>query len=252
MALAWVAYGATYNFYFNNTEQGPNSTATPHVTVTDGNLTGAESKTMMGPKKPESEEDKEEVPAPAPAAAAAPAPAPAAAASSVAVAPAVEPEGPHPVSHLRLLVGGGFVAPKETVNYPGYSDPFGNSSGAYSYRSHQIHPGAKFELGFFGTRDVGLNFFGGGYSDSYDRPHGFGGAELEIQPVHVSIGKAYDLINFGIMVGATTLGRVDDNWVAAHAGARLQFNIGDGWGFAATTRANLGFYAADGSLVIRL
>src|SRR4051794_19080532 len=70
MALAWVAYGATYNFYFNNTEQGPNSTANPSVSVKDGNVTGAQNKSMMGPDKPK-DEDSEDAKAEAPAAPAA-------------------------------------------------------------------------------------------------------------------------------------------------------------------------------------
>jgi hypothetical protein len=32
------AEAATYNFYFNNTEQGPNSTAAPNVTIQDGKM----------------------------------------------------------------------------------------------------------------------------------------------------------------------------------------------------------------------
>jgi uncharacterized iron-regulated membrane protein len=36
VCLASITWAATYNFYFNNTEQGNNSTATPTVTVTDG------------------------------------------------------------------------------------------------------------------------------------------------------------------------------------------------------------------------
>ena len=51
-----VAWGATYNFYFNNTEQGPNSTATPHLTVSqsaDGKIEkkeGGQTLTPMGEK----------------------------------------------------------------------------------------------------------------------------------------------------------------------------------------------------------
>ena len=72
-----AAHAATYNFYFNNTEQGDHSTATPSVTVTDGKME----------KKPGAE------PSPAPAAVAAqetPPPAVAAPAPAAVVA-AAEP-----------------------------------------------------------------------------------------------------------------------------------------------------------------
>src|SRR5688572_26493888 len=40
IGVGWVAWGANYNFYFNNTEQGPNSTATPTLSVVDGKSNG--------------------------------------------------------------------------------------------------------------------------------------------------------------------------------------------------------------------
>ena len=46
--VSGVAFAATYNFYFNNTEQGDNSTATPNVTVQQDDKGGPAKVTKTG------------------------------------------------------------------------------------------------------------------------------------------------------------------------------------------------------------
>src|SRR4051812_45021949 len=64
-SLASVVWAGTYNFYFNNSEQGNNSTANPSVTVNDGK---GEKNTGVEKVEPE----KAEIAQPAPLAASAP------------------------------------------------------------------------------------------------------------------------------------------------------------------------------------
>jgi hypothetical protein len=100
---------------------------------------------------------------------------------------------------------------------------------------------------------VAINAFGGAYkTDGISRGQGFVGGELELVPLRISLFRFEDLIEGGLMLGASTLKHAVGNVATAHAGARLTFNLGDKWSITTAARANLGYIIGEAGVAIRL
>ena len=238
--LAYVAWGATYNFYFNNTEQGDNGTATPSVSVSgDGSVVkksgAAEPVQVKG--------DAATVPAPDTKA-------PVTGAVSTAEAPApVENQE----SKFRVAIG-----------LTGVSD--------YS-AGHQYHMDGELEISasasYFFNRDFGLSVFGSklpsvgdtGDGTSYD--HWLAGIEAEFVPIHITIGRMDDLIDLGVIGGVAAEYSSAENYsqstvepgswqIRPEGGIRLGLNVGKSWSIIAGIRANADFATGEAALAFKL
>lgn len=100
-------------------------------------------------------------------------------------------------------------------------------------------PMAVVSLGYFPRPRLGFH----GYFAVGRFP--FVGAEVELTPI------VLDIVELGLMLGATSLGRSPENIVAVHAGARLAVNVTERWVLAASSRANWGFVSLEGGLAYR-
>ncbi len=225
-ALASLAMGATYNFYFNNTEQGDNSTANPSLSVVDGK--GAKSggteplpEVMAQPSHPPTP------PAAPPATETLTGPPPVAAA----------PEQSTLMAKVESLLGQPeFHKTRFTV-------------GAGLHPDHDVMLTAN--AGYFVSREIGFNAFGG-VGSKRRRSEFNGGAELEVVPFRVSLGRIENIVDVGFMVGASTSRPASGNWVSPHLGARVNFNVGSRWSLTVAGRGNLGYGSGEAALAIRL
>ncbi|MBS1983686.1 MAG: hypothetical protein JST16_05890 [Bdellovibrionales bacterium] len=221
IGMVSVAGAAVYNMYFNNVEQGDNSTATPSVTV---------HKTEEGTKVTKTSGDGTvaspvvENPAPAPAPVAAPV---AAEATSVAAAPRAVDSG----LKWRFSLNGG-----RSYNSGGWA-----SSGK----------SIALNLGYFPLPYLGFNVWGGHtFLHTGDR-WAEGGAEIEVDPVKLNLFGFTDSVEVGVMAGLSNLGRSPDNYVSLYAGARVALNFASRWNINVTGRGNYGFYTVDAGLGYR-
>jgi hypothetical protein len=147
LALAHSGFAGTYNFYFNNTEQGDNSTATPHVNIKEGSAPAG-------------------FPSPGPSPIPVIAPAPQAEQPAPSSTPAIVPEEGQQSSTSGSPV---WVAHGES---PWHSRLIG---GASWWTDHQV--GAHLDAGFFFKDRVGLNLFAATNTAL--------GLELEVMPIHL-------------------------------------------------------------------
>jgi hypothetical protein len=236
--LCWVAWGATYNFYFNNTEQGANSTASPTLTVSgDGKATksGGNTDTPPGLEKPAaatvipaaSDVDRST----------------ANAASTGNMAQTGNPEG-------RSSVTAGIVEDHPLRD----RNPWRLVAGASDVNTFQGFTtlGATVSLEYELTRSFGLGAFGVFNARGAD-----GGAEIEWTPIRLSFGPWENMLEVGPLLGFSSLGVPPDyysdrNWVTAHAGVKVGLNFGRNLGIIGTIRGNYGYVMADAGLAIRL
>lgn len=226
-AVSWgllgIAGAATYNLYFNNTEQGDNSTATPSLSVATDGAGKLEVK-----KNGETAATAPETPLPTPQTTIPPQPtilpppmiqaAPGSAQSVASVFTA-----PNTDHKWRASVVGGVFA-------EGYFD--GASIGA--------------NLGYFPLSYLGFNAFVGGLDTSFH-----GGAELELTPFKLNVFGFQDTLEVGAMIGLNSLAAASSNFVSAHIGARAAWNFGSRWMVTTQVRGNLGFITADAGLGYR-
>lgn len=236
-----AVWGATYNFYFNNTEQGPNSTASPSLSVVDGkpSSSGAQ-KTVTNLTEGDAPAAKTEVPA----VASAQAPAVAKTASST----HVEPKSDDDSHFWRFGLSAGFVGWQDSgsVNGPYYG-------GGSPTNNRGV---ALLSLGLFPAREIGLNLFAGIRSSGFDdnvTPI-FGGAEIEIVPLKISIFRATHLLEFAALGGVSKLTPTSEG-VHVHVGARATINLGERWGIMAAGRispSTPSVLMADAGLIFRL
>ncbi|MGK5085843.1 hypothetical protein WDW37_21345 [Bdellovibrionota bacterium FG-1] len=110
--------------------------------------------------------------------------------------------------------------------------------------------GALLSASFFLAKQIGINTFGGIVPLLHHEV--FGGGEIEIVPLRLSLGRFDELIEVGVLAGASTLARKGLNWVSPHAGARFNVNVGDLWSITASVRGNKQFGMADAGIAIRL
>jgi hypothetical protein len=229
-----AAYAATYNFYFNNTEQGDNSTATPNVVVNDGKKEGGKS---LEPKNPALDPAASSQATSAAAAVPGPAPSSASGQQSTAALPA-DAVSPPEFRHVRLTAGA--------------TDLLGAM-------------GASVGIGYFFNREFGFNAFGvlsrgdyktfganGTWSGTESWTGFDAGLEMEVTPVRIAVGRIEDLLDLGGMLGVSTIAADTGNWVSPHLGARLNINLGSRWGITTTARLNASYAMAEAGLVFKL
>ncbi|OFZ83189.1 MAG: hypothetical protein A2583_01880 [Bdellovibrionales bacterium RIFOXYD1_FULL_53_11] len=240
LGVSWVAMGATYNFYFNNTEQGPNSTASPSLSVSGDGMANGQKPTTLPNASPTPTAEA----SPAPEAAKPQAAAADQAGASVAAAPE-PPSGKHWLIGAKMSLA--FQTMGEKHADMSHEGPFANYGGVVG-------------IGYQFTKDLGINAYGGGtrvndafpYRGTVHKPAFFAGGELEVMPVRISLGRFEDLLQFGAMIGASSFRRSEENIGSLHAGLRLNLNFGHGWGLSTAVRGNLGYLQSEAGLLIRL
>ena len=227
-----AAFAATYNFYFNNTEQGNNSTATPNVTISqDGKSGGTELKT--GPKPEASSE-----PAIVPVGAATPAPVTAPVGD---VSPVTGPYGGPPGASTQIHMGESEYGSNSFRHfYFGPEVSVLNGSGVNPSSTTAYGLG----VGFAFSPDVAIHGYAGRYqttygSDSWEVPSYnynavkyFGGGELVVTPFHTH--GEFSTMDIGGIVGANSIrGKTDDDpqyvpgiSTNVYVGALVRFNLG--------------------------
>jgi len=235
--VSGVAFAATYNFYFNNTEQGDNSTATPNVTVQQDDKGGPAKVTKTGGDI-----------GPNPMASAVPA-----VMEERVTTPIVAPAEPieqeprasidantrqhffgsdSPFRHFSMGLGLAVLDRNEPASSGSVSDPFGNTS--YSYSSSpgtSTTGGLVLTLGYDFNRDVGLRAFAVAYSDGNSMDYTADsktdwaeGADLELTPLHIKVGRRENFIDLGAIAGATLYKETSDA-VRPFGGPRVNVNF---------------------------
>lgn len=215
---------ATYNFYFNNVEQGDNSNATPNVTISEDGVKKTDGKegdkqdklNLMNPNSN-----------PPPA------------------------SGPNSVAQINT---------ETLVPYTRHTYRLGILGGptwglGHSTLNNDGRLGVNLELAWTPSRDIGINFFVGGlHQGTFVNDGGtllLGGAEIEWTPIRISIGRIENMVDVGFLLGASSLAAAPDNWVSAHTGTRIALNLGEDWSALATGRINLGFVSGQVGLAYR-
>lgn len=113
--------------------------------------------------------------------------------------------------------------------------------------------GGMVTLGYEFTKFLGISVYGGArYAPTNDRAYLHAGADLEFLPLRIPIRESWDLLQFGIIAGASTAFAANDNIGTFHGGARLNINFGRHFGVTSSVRANLGYVMVEGGLVTRL
>lgn len=231
-----VAWGATYNFYFNNVEQGPNSQASPSVSIQDGKLTGSEAaKTVPDPE---------------------PTATPAQVAEPSDTMPAKESEE----GESRSVESGSSTA-TEVAEWR-------RTPQARKWRVEALGVAGigwgdqATSLGLIGAVTwnpwpvFGVRAFGGGvrrtsfvpfveavngsvYSTTFEGPSWLQpvfGAEVEWNPIRVNFWGLEDWFSMGVFAGASNLHVGPDEFLNPHAGIRARFNVTEALGLVAQTR----------------
>lgn len=223
------ARAATYNFYFYNNDRDPGAKP-PTVTVSDGK--GREDEILPQPEAPSSA-----LPASEPSGKSV------AKVSDRDLESDLRPKG----RGFRLSLGGVMLqqsSQSQAASY--YSTYYGTSSVPAQY-------GGMVSLGYHFTQSVGVTLFGGSLTSSAD-PFSqlFGGGELELLPIRLSVGRLEDLVELGGLVGLSTLSPADTNKFSGHVGARLNINLGREWAVTSVARLNLAYQMYEAGLVFRM
>jgi hypothetical protein len=261
LAATCVAWGATYNFYFNNVEQGPNSQASPSVSIQDGKLVGADPKSAP-----------EVVPSPTPT------PTDVAAPSGDTV-PAKEPEEegePRP-TEAAAPVSTEVAEWRSKPRHRNWRiDALGVASASWA-DSESGRSGVSAGYGVIAALtwnpiDVfGVRAFGGAmrkttaYVDtSYVNNYPYVssttdssivpifGAEAEWNPIRVNFWGVEDWFTAGIFGGLSNIHTAPENIVSLHAGIRARMNLTEALGLLAQTRFNLGYATFEAGLSLGL
>lgn len=267
--LGWNAWGATYNFYLNSTEQGNNSTATPTLTVSEGKATktGGDSPTPNLPASSGSPNSPTRVTQASPIspeiAVEAPTPVTPPAAGTPQTAPGLAAQPPVtglvPPSNTPLMATNmakaDLLDARSTIDF----HPWKMGLSVTLLKSLQPHtsvtPGAVASLSYSINPELAVNVFAGAGEANWvasldDRF--IGGAEIQIIPIRLSLLRMDDFLDLGIILGGSNLGAVHENNGAIHAGARLNINLGKSWGISAVGRGNFGFALAEAGLQFRI
>ena len=216
--FATALRAATYNTFFNNVEQGANSTANPTLNVSD-----AKAKPIATSSEPAAVESESAPKTLIPTT------------TAQVQAPAAVPSE---FSRHRLRFG---LLANSSANLDSYS---GNE--------RQI--GGSLSATYFVIDDLGLSAFGGMNSNT----RGFFGGELEVVPIHVGIFGLRNLLEVGLLFGTSNLGTNIGTWGSLHGGARLSLALGERFGLSGTVRTNLSernrfqYVLAEAGLTVRL
>jgi hypothetical protein len=240
MGIAWVALGATYNIYFNNVEQGNNSTATPNVSINTGEKPPVAAASPVPSAIPAIEAVNPPTPVP---------PAEQPAAKTTAALPETGEDGAVSRRHRwRLMALGGYVLQSGSGITPeislGYS--FAKSLTLSLYASPGSFGGYSSSSSHYGYGSTASEL-----SSAYPSTAMIG-AELEVTPFRIAMGRTDDLVDLGLLLGASTYGRSEGNVVSLDAGARATVNIGEQFGVTIAARGNLAYKMVETGIVIRL
>lgn len=234
LTFVLVTQGATYNFIFNNTEQGPNSSATPSIHVSPDGLVQKTAGVPAGVVSGATSEG---------------------ASTSVGAPAGVPPTGlpqnaasvPQASSEVARTALTGDTAAHDrrwrfdlglaTVWEYGHVGDFGEG---------RISP--SLGVSFFPVSQVGLHAFIGSMMNDYT-PF-FGGFEIELIPLQIGFGRFNRLIEAGLLAGVSSSSSSYQR-LLAHAGARINVNLGEQWGLTTGLRLNHANVFADAGLSIR-
>lgn len=196
---SWVE-AATFNYIFNNVEQGPNSTASPSLSVS-----GEKPKLVQSPPE-EGGAPVESLPSPVPS-----------------VAP-VFPATQSTVTH---------------ASSPGH-DADKRKAWRAELLAHSVNRdqgvGGTFTLGYFPLRELGVSARFGTGADF--KQSAYWGGELEVIPLRLSVFGAQDMLDLGAVVGGSSLGHALGT-ATAHAGVKSSIHFGDRFALTAGLRTNL-------------
>lgn len=253
LGLAWGVRGATYNFYFNNTEQGANSTATPTVRVSTDEKSKSGGKSLPAPETQ-----------PVSASASGP---PSMPGTVTAKAESTTERGSRDSRHFRVSAGGVILRQDVLV---GYDRRYGEESLEYyliddSHGANRL--GGKVAFSFLPVRSVAITLHSTFLQEAPPNLEGYQstfqdtfilGLDLEFLPLRFSLGRSEDLIEFGPALGASTflasnmgfpaIGR----FATLNFGARLNVNLGERWGITSAYRANSFYKMAEAGIAIQL
>ncbi|MBS1983688.1 MAG: hypothetical protein JST16_05900 [Bdellovibrionales bacterium] len=236
-ALGGLAYGAraaVYNLYFNNNEQGDNSTSTPSVVVKDGKDKDEDETDSNTEETNKPEEKKAEEAKPAPQE---PAVTTTAAQSALA--------STDYTWRVGLTLGG--YSSGDSSRYS-YSPSYPNGAYDYAY-SHGGY--ASVSLGYFPVQKFGINAYAllgipkqstyrysshSGYAENNDSRYALG-AELEFNPLRFKSGQGHEVLELGLTLGASSLMHDEGGWTdLMHLGLRGAYNFSSGWGLVGIWR----------------
>ena len=218
--LVWGpdAHAASYQFNFNNVEQGANSTASPSLQVHGNEVKKSPGdSTMPAPQVSGDLAPKVEV------------------TSSKSEAPIAD-LGAGTSTHRSFRLG--FLA--SALNL-GRAD-----------RATHTSWGGGLSASYLPLKGLGITGFGA----VGEWNHYYAGLEAEVTPFRLSVFGLNDLVELGAVGGASIIGQGSQNDLVAHVGARIGLNLGDRVSVAATARTNLtngSFQAlmADAGLTVR-
>ena len=228
----WSVFAATFNTYFNNVEQGSNSTSTNSIHV-DGTgrvpdaQNGAQNTAALPGATPSS------VPTSETAAPSTGAQAPAAATVATKTdLPEVPREG-----YRHFVVGAAGLL---------FSDRRSDFSPSINHNTG----GGSLSLGYGFTRDFGLRLTGGAYafSNNNQNAKGFGAFEAEVMPIHVGLFRAENALELGVVGGADIVG----NQLGGHGGVRANVNFSETFSLTAAVRVGREFNTEEAGIAIRM
>ena len=259
LSLAVVAAGifvaklqaASYNVFFNNVEQGANSTSSPSLQVSDGKAQkkADQASVATGPGAPGTQSG---IPA-----------------SDFTDTLPHQEISPETVAKANLTPGVTVAQPPVPQVYA--EDQFRHFRLALSglniqnpqWNSNAGTYGGMLTASFFPLRDLGFSLYGAGNANSTGGHGLVYGGDVEVVPLHLSIFGSHNAIEAGALIGASNintfnLSTFSDTWGTVHAGARLTFNFGDRFGITTAVRTNLTdrslfhYVMAEAGLTLRL
>ena len=217
---------ASFNYYFNNVEQGANSKASPVLNVgSKGIPTKAADAAPENAAESPSSESQEYVESSLP---------------SDSTPAKNETSGEIDLSGKESWVRLGIL----THSLGPDVSPFGENN----------RVGGTVTLGFFPLRDFGINAMAAVGS----LEHFFYGAEFEAVPLRVSLFGLNHFIEGSALVGASSIGKTEGRIGSIHGGVKLGVNFGREIGFTTGFRTNLSdrnrfqYYMMDAGLQIRI
>jgi hypothetical protein len=279
-------YAATYNFYFNNTEQGPGSTATPQLNVQGSPITGsAQATTPQGTPPPypplpgtlispppEGQSVAQTLPDQAPETSSEPL-----SPNSVPVTPPPIPQVVPPAPLLdsddssvsasvgkkkswwsfktrdwvKISVLGGMLRHDQAYySLEGFDGELDVNSVQISQNESMSIGG---ELSILPSRYLSLNGWGGIATNSYDDEIvPFWGGDIRVIPVRVGLFGMDNFLELSAGIGATSLAAGEYYDVSGYAVANATFGLGmDDVFLSATVKANKGFVLAEAGVGYR-
>lgn len=238
-SVGYVAFGATYNFYFNNTEQGDNSTATPAVTV------HGDGKVEKSAGLPELQTPPAPVQSPGPKL-------------------AVEDFSSRPSAPLPIPAPAEGKTEARTSMWGQWWDdlPLGSTelrhfrvtAGATALLNGD-HIGPSFNAAIVFNKYVAINGYAAYFAPSRwrEHEHGIYGGELELTPLHIPVGATHPrFIELGLVAGVSNLFPLPENYVSPHGGGRLTLNFGKTLALSGVFRGNAGYQMVEGGLSVKL